>query len=312
MKNILVTGGAGYIGNVLIRNLLKKDFKVTVFDNFYYNQFNSILDLVSLKNLNIIENDVRNTKDLLDQVKLNDIIIPLAGIVGAPACSKNEKLATEVNTVQIKEISKNLSKDQIVILPVTNSGYGIGKEGIYCDEKSPLNPISHYGKTKVEAEKYIVDKNNFVSMRLATVFGVSGRMRTDLLVNNFVYKAYNEKSLILFESHFKRNYIHIQDISNAIIKILLNFNNFKNEIYNVGINDANLSKKELAYKIKDHLPDLEITEDEFAKDPDKRNYIVSNDKIYNKGWKPTKTLDDGIEELIKCYRLFKNKNSSNI
>ena len=312
MQNILVTGGAGYIGNVLIRNLLKKDFKVTVFDNFYYNQFNSILDLVSSKNLNIIENDVRNTKDLLNQVKLNDIVIPLAGIVGAPACSRNEKLATEVNTVQIKEISKNLSKDQIVILPVTNSGYGIGKEGIYCDEKSPLNPISHYGKTKVEAEKYIVDKNNFVSMRLATVFGVSGRMRTDLLVNDFVYKAYNEKSLILFESHFKRNYIHIQDISDAIIKILSDFNNFKNEIYNVGINEANLSKKELAYKIKDHLPDLEITEDEFAKDPDKRNYIVSNDKIYNKGWKPTKTLDDGIEELIKCYRFFKNKNSSNI
>ena len=312
MKNILVTGGAGYIGNVLIRNLLKKDFKVTVFDNFYYNQFNSILDLVSSKNLNIIENDVRNTKDLLNQVKLNDIVIPLAGIVGAPACSRNEKLATEVNTVQIKEISKNLSKDQIVILPVTNSGYGIGKEGIYCDEKSALNPISHYGKTKVEAEKYIVDKNNFVSMRLATVFGVSGRMRTDLLVNNFVYKAYNEKSLILFESHFKRNYIHIQDISDAIIKILSDFNNFKNEIYNVGINEANLSKKELAHKIKNHLPDLEISEDEFAQDPDKRNYIVSNDKIYNKGWKPTKTLDDGIEELIKCYRFFKNKNSSNI
>ncbi len=172
MKNILVTGGAGYIGNILIRNLLNRDYKVTVFDNFYYGQFNSILDLVSLKNLNIIENDVRNTKDLLDQVKLNDIIIPLAGIVGAPACSKNEKLATEVNTVQIEEISKNLSKDQIIILPVTNSGYGIGKEGIFCDETSPLNPISHYGKTKVEAEKYIIEKNNFVSMKLATVFGV--------------------------------------------------------------------------------------------------------------------------------------------
>ena len=312
MKKILITGGAGYIGNVLTRNLIKKDYNVTVLDNFAYNQNSSIIDLLKYDNFEIIDGDVRDSFLLSNLLKKNDVIIPLAGIVGAPACDKNKTLATEINTTQIKSITKQLSKDQIIILPVTNSGYGIGKKDIYCDENSPLNPISHYGKTKVEAEKFILDVNNFVSLRLATVFGLSSRMRTDLLVNDFVYKAFKDKYVVLFESHFKRNYIHIDDISNVITTILGDFNHFKNQIYNVGINDANLSKKELCEKIKEHLTELQIIENNFAKDPDQRNYIVSNDKIYNKGWKPKKTLDDGIRELIKAYKVLNFGNITNV
>lgn len=312
MQKILITGGAGYIGNVLTRNLIKKDYNVTVLDNFAYKQNSSIIDLLKYDNFEIIDGDVRDSFLLSNLLKKNDVIIPLAGIVGAPACDKNKILATEINTTQIKSITKQLSKDQIIILPVTNSGYGIGKKDIYCDENSPLNPISHYGKTKVEAEKFILDVNNFVSLRLATVFGLSSRMRTDLLVNDFVYKAFKDKYVVLFESHFKRNYIHIDDISNVIMTILGDFNHFKNQIYNVGINDANLSKKELCEKIKEHLTELQIIENNFAKDPDQRNYIVSNDKIYNKGWKPKKTLDDGIRELIKAYKVLNFGNITNV
>ena len=309
---VLITGGAGYIGNVLTRELLKNNFQVTIIDNFGYNQQASLLSISKDKNLEIIKSDVRNLDILNNEVKKHDVIIPLAAVVGAPACDLNPKLATEINLDQIKNIKKIIHKDQIILLPVTNSGYGIGKKDIYCDETSDLNPISHYGKTKVESEKVISDLQNFVSLRLATVFGVSSRMRIDLLVNDFVYKACTDKYLVLFESHFKRNFIHIDDIAFLMKKILLDFNDFKGNIFNVGIEDANLSKKELCEKIKEYLPKTLIIENEFYKDPDQRNYIVSNKKIYSKGWKPERSIDYGIQELIKCYNFFERNDYKNI
>ena len=309
---VLITGGAGYIGNVLTRELLKNNYKVTIIDNFGYNQQASLLSISKDKNLEIIKSDVRNLDILNNEIKKHDVIIPLAAVVGAPACDLNPKLATEINLDQIKNIKKIIHKDQIILLPVTNSGYGIGKKDIYCDETSDLNPISHYGKTKVDSEKVISDLENFVSLRLATVFGVSSRMRVDLLVNDFVYKACTDKYLVLFESHFKRNFIHIDDIAFLMRKILLNFNDFKGNIFNVGIEDANLSKKELCEKIKEYLPKTLIIENEFNKDPDQRNYIVSNKKIYSKGWKPERSIDYGIQELIKCYNFFERNDYKNI
>lgn len=309
---ILITGGAGYIGNVLTRELLNNNHKVTIIDNFIFNQQASLIDICKNNNLQIIKSDIRNIKNLNNEIGKHDVIIPLAGIVGAPACDINPDLATEINLTQIQNIKKNLSKNQIIILPVTNSGYGIGTKDIYCDENSNLNPISHYGKTKVEAEKVISDLENFVSLRLATVFGVSARMRLDLLVNDFVYKAFKDKYLVLFESHFKRNYIHIDDIAFLIKKILINFDEFKGNIFNVGLEDANLSKKELCENIKEFLPKTLILENEFYKDPDQRNYIVSNKKIYSKGWKPIRSIEYGINELIKCYQFFEKNDFKNI
>ena len=309
---ILVTGGAGYLGNVIIRELLKNKHEITVIDNFMYNQESSLLTLSKNEKINIIKSDVRNYKLLKEEVKKNDVIIPLAAIVGAPACDLNPDLATELNFNQIKNIKELMTKDQLIILPVTNSGYGIGKKDLYCDETSELNPISHYGKTKVESEKLILDLENFVSLRLATVFGVSARMRIDLLVNDFVYKAFNDKYIVLFESHFKRNYIHIDDIAKLISLILENPKTFNKNIYNVGLEDANLSKKELCNKIKDYMPKTLIIENEFYKDPDQRNYIVSNKKIYSTSWKPIRSIDYGIKELLNCYKFFEKNNYKNI
>ena len=309
---ILVTGGAAYLGNVIIRELLKNKHEITVIDNFMYNQQSSLLTLSKNKKINIIKSDVRNYKLLKEEVKKNDAIIPLAAIVGAPACDLNPDLATELNLNQIKNIKELMTKDQLIILPVTNSGYGIGKKDLYCDETSELNPISHYGKTKVESEKLILDLENFVSLRLATVFGVSARMRIDLLVNDFVYKAFNDKYIVLFESHFKRNYIHIDDIAKLIGLILENPKTFNKNIYNVGLEDANLSKKELCNKIKDYMPKTLIIENEFYKDPDQRNYIVSNKKIYSTSWKPIRSIDYGIKELLNCYKFFEKNNYKNI
>ena len=311
---ILVTGGAGYIGNVLIRRLIleKKVKKITLLDNFFYKQEQTILDVISEKKLDVIKGDVRNKNFFKNIIKKHDIIIPLAAIVGAPACDKHKKLAKELNLDQIKFICDLKDRNQILILPVTNSGYGIGKKNKFYDENSPLNPISLYGRTKVASERYILDSNNFISLRLATVFGISPRMRVDLLVNDFVYKSYKFKKLILFESHFRRNFIHIKDIAEVIIFLLNNFKKTKNNIYNVGLEDANLTKKQLALKIKKKIPKLSIIENEFTKDPDQRNYLVSNKKIYNTGWKPKFSIDDGIDELVKYYSFNKKNYHKNI
>lgn len=298
--SVLVTGAAGYIGSVFVPQLLGHGYRVTVLDNFMYKQ-NSLLDVCYHPHLNIIAGDVRDEKLLEKEVTKHDIIIPLAAIVGAPACDKDKPLATAVNQTQAEHIAKWVSDNQMVLFPVTNSGYGIGKNGKYCDETTPLNPISHYGQTKVNAEIALLNMGNAVTFRLATVFGTSPRMRMDLMVNDFVYRAYKDRFIVLFESHFKRNYIHIRDISKVFIHAIDNYNIMKGEAYNVGLSNANLSKLELCEKIKEHIPDFHILENEFAEDPDKRNYIVSNEKIEMTGWKPDYSLDDGINELIKVY-----------
>lgn len=312
MKKILITGGAGYIGNVLCRQLLKsKKYKITVLDNFLFQQQNALLDIITDSNFNIIKGDVRDVDILKKSVSENDIIIPLAAIVGAPACERDKLLATEVNLHQIINIRKNISKDQVIILPITNSGYGFGTKEMYFDEMSKLNPISHYGKLKVQAEKIMLDFDNFISLRLATVFGVSNRMRIDLLVNDFVYRALKDKYVLLFESHFKRNFIHIEDVASVFLFFIENFIKNKNNIYNVGLDDANLSKKELCELIYKEIDDFIFLESDFKKDPDQRNYIVSNKKLIETGWRPKKSVSDGIKELIKCYKYFEVNNNKN-
>jgi len=303
-RKVLITGGAGYIGSVFVPQLLARGCKVTVFDNFMYKQ-NSLLDVCYHPSLDIIVGDVRDEKILKAELNKHDIIVPLVAIVGAPACDRDKPLATAVNQTQIENIAKWVSNDQRVLYPVTNSGYGVGKKGIYCNEETPLNPISHYGKTKVAGEKALLEMGNAVTFRLATVFGVAPRMRMDLLVNDFVYRAFNDRFIVLFESHFKRNYIHIRDIASVFFHAIDNYNALKGQPYNVGLSDANLSKMELCEKIKAHLPDFHIFESDIAEDPDKRDYIVSNKKIEKTGWKPQFNIDDGIEELIKAYSFLK-------
>ena len=312
MQNkVLVTGGAGYIGSVFVPQLLEKGHQVTVLDNFMYKQ-NSLLDICYHPRLNVVVGDVRNVELLKKEVSKHDIIVPLAAIVGAPACDRDKSLATAVNQIQAENITKWLSDKQMVLFPVTNSGYGIGQKGIYCDETTPLNPISHYGRTKVAAEKILLDMGNAVTFRLATVFGVAPRMRMDLLINDFVYRAYNDRFIVLFESHFKRNFIHIRDVVSVFLHAITNYDVMKGEAYNIGLSDANISKMELCEKIKVHLPDFYIFESEIAQDPDKRDYIVSNEKIESTGWAPEYNIDDGIRELNKVYSFLKVNPHNNL
>ena len=310
--NILVTGGGGYIGIALVSLLLKKKYIVTVLDNFSFDQQYVFLDLIKNKNLNVINGDVRNKNLLKNLVQKNEFIIPLAGIVGAPACKIKPKLATEINLNQIKNILKFINKRNKIILPVTNSGYGIGEKNKFCTEESLLKPISHYGVTKVKAEKEIRKIKNFISLRLSTVFGLSGRIRTDLLVNDFTYRAVFDGKIELFEPNFKRNYIHVKDVARAIMFFIENFKKLRSNIFNIGLETANLSKIELCNLIKKNHEDLKIKINEFTKDPDQRDYIVSNKKILATGWKPRYSLEYGIRELIKCYKSLKIKRNSNI
>jgi len=308
---ILITGGAGYIGSVLTPYLLKKGHKVTVLDNLYYQQ-DSLLSVCKENNFDFINGDARDELLLKKIIKQFDIIIPLACLVGAPLCEKNKELAITTNLKGIELIDNLRTDSQLIIYPTTNSGYGIGEKDSYCTEESPLNPISLYGKTKVDAEKILLDSGNAITLRLATVFGTSQRMRMDLLVNDFVYRSLKESVLVLFEEHFRRNYIHIEDVAMTFGHCIDNFESMNNKPYNVGLSTANLTKRELALKIKEYIPKLVIISSEIGQDPDKRDYIVSNQKLENTGWSPMKTLDDGIIELIKCYEMIKINNYSNI
>lgn len=311
MTKILVTGGAGYIGSILVEELLKNKYKVTVLDNFYYGQ-NSLAHLIYHDNLEIINADCRDYNLINSIISKFDVIIPLAALVGAPICKFDPIGSKSINHDAIKMIFENISKQQYIIMPTTNSAYGSGDKSNFCDEESPLNPISQYARDKVEVEKILLGKENFISLRLATVFGMSPRMRVDLLVNDFVYRAIKDGFIVLFESEFKRNYIHIRDVARVFLICISNFKNMKNQIYNVGLSEANLSKKELCLEIKKQIPSFVFYEDKFAKDPDQRNYIVSNKKIESHGFTPEFSIQRGISELIKGFKTLKIKNYSNI
>lgn len=311
MIKILVTGGAGYIGSILVEKLLEQNYQVTILDNFHYGQ-NSLGHLIHNNNLNIHNADCRNESLIKDLIPKHDVIIPLAALVGAPICKFDPVGSRSINFDAVNSIFNKISKQQIIIMPTTNSAYGSGNKNNYCDEKSPLNPISKYAVDKVELEEILLQKNNFISLRLATVFGMSPRMRVDLLVNDFVLRALKDNFIVLFESEFKRNFIHIRDVSKAFLFCLENFSDMKDQIYNVGLSDANLSKKELCYEIKNQIPNFIFLEDKYSKDPDQRNYIVSNDKIEKLGFKPDFSIQSGISELIKGYQTLKIRNYSNI
>lgn len=312
MEKVLITGGAGYLGSVLTELLLDQGYQVTVLDNIMYKQ-TSLLHLCNHNNFNFIKGNVTDKTLLQDLVKSNSIIIPLAAIVGAPACDANKNLATAINFTQIKNIVDVLTYDQKLLMPNTNSQYGSSPNII--TEESPFNPLSHYAITKCDAEDYIMSNGNGICLRLATVFGSSPRMRTDLLVNDFVYKTITDGVLVLFQSHFKRNYIHVKDIAYTFLFCVENYDKLKGEVFNVGLSDANLNKLELAQQIKKHFPDLVIIENDFSSDFDNRNYIVSNEKLESYGWKPKYSIDDGIKELINAYKMvipFNNKNFTNL
>ena len=309
--HILVTGGAGYIGSVLVPLLLKEGFKVTVVDNLFYKQI-TLVGCFSNSNFRFVRGDVTNEELMKPLIQAADVIIPLAAIVGAPACAANPSTTKLVNYDSVRFILDNTTDKQKILFPNTNSGYGIGEAGKMCTEDSPLNPISLYGKLKVAIETELLDSKRAVCFRLATVFGLSDRMRLDLLVNDFTFRACRDKSLVLFEEHFKRNYIHVFDVAQAFLFGIRNFDKMRGHAYNVGLSTANLSKRQLADKIKSYITDLYIHSAEIGEDPDKRDYIVSNEKLESLGWKPQRSLDDGIREIIQAYPMMRLNQFANI
>lgn len=307
---IIITGGAGYLGSVMVPELLRQKHKVTVIDNFMYNQ-TSLLDCCYDDNLTIVRGDTRDQALVEKHIKDADAIFPLACLTGAPLCARDPEGAKGIIVDALKNILKLKTKKQMVIYPTTNSGYGVGEKGKFCTEKTPLRPISLYGKLKVEAEQMALDAGG-ITLRLATAFGVSPRMRLDLLVNDFVYRAVYDRFVVLFEPHFKRNYIHVRDVTNAFTHGLKNFEKMKGEAYNVGLSDANLSKLELCEEIKKHVKDFYFVEARIGEDPDKRDYIVSNEKIEKTGFKQQVSLSNGIKELVKAYQVIKRNQYANI
>jgi nucleoside-diphosphate-sugar epimerase len=311
MKRVLVTGGAGYIGSVLVPMLLKQNYEVTVVDNFMYRQ-PSLASSVSNDKLKLIYGDVRDFSMMKKVVADSDVIIPLAAIVGAPACDRDPIMASSINKDSILWLFDNMAKGQQIIMPTTNSAYGSGDKNNHCDESSELNPLSLYAKDKVTVEQSLMQLDNSTSFRLATVFGISPRMRLDLLVNNFVSRAINDKFVILFEGHFKRNYVHVSDVAKAFIFAIENNSLVQNQIFNFGLSEANISKIELCESIRRQVPGFTYLEAPLAKDPDQRNYIVSNAKIEAIGMKAKVSLESGIAELIKGMGMYRSNIYSNI
>lgn len=309
--HVLVTGGAGYIGSVLCKQLLDRGHRVTVLDSFLYRQ-NSLLDCCPFETFRVVRGDCRDERIITDLLREADVIIPLAALVGAPLCNRDRVGAYTINFEAVQMLTKLTSQQQQIIFPVTNSGYGIGQPGVPCTEDSSLRPISLYGETKVKAERVVLDRGNAITLRLATVFGASPRMRMDLLVNDFVWRAVHDRAVVVFEGQCKRNYIHIRDVVKAFLHAMDHFESMKNRAYNVGLDDANLSKLELCREIQRHIPQFVFFEAPIGEDPDKRDYIVSNERILSTGFKPDWSLERGIRELTKCYTIVTGTGYGNV
>jgi nucleoside-diphosphate-sugar epimerase len=308
---ILVTGGAGYIGSILVPQLLELGHEVTVLDIFKGGG-TELSAACRYEGFRPIKGDCRDERILDDLVPQHDVLIPLAALVGAPLCKEDQIGATTLNRDAVRALVKRSSASQKVVYPTTNSGYGVGEAGKFCTEETPLNPISLYGVTKVEAEQAVLENGNGVSLRLATVFGMGPRMRIDLLVNDFTYRAVTDRAVLIFEGHFKRNYIHVRDVAKAFIHAIDNHDRMKGEAFNLGLSSANLSKLELCERIQRQVPNFVYVEAPIGEDPDKRDYIVSNEKLENSGWSPDWTLDAGITELIKGYTMLRNSRFANV
>jgi len=309
--NIFITGGAGYIGSLLAPALLARGDSVTVLDNFLFRQ-NSLMDCCVHEGFHVVRGDCRDEQTMRSGLKNADVVIPLAALVGAPLCDRDRLGAVSVNRDAVAMLCRIAGKEQRIIIPNTNSGYGIGEHGQLCTEESPLRPISLYGTTKAQAEQIVLERGNSLSFRLATVFGTSPRMRTDLLVNDFVYRAVHDKAVVIFEGHFKRNYIHVRDVVRAFLHAIDNFDAMQGRPYNVGLDDANLSKLELCEQIRSHIPGFTFLEAPIGKDPDQRNYIVSNARLASTGFVPRHSLDMGIRELIKVFTILRSNPFANI
>jgi nucleoside-diphosphate-sugar epimerase len=309
-ERVLITGGAGYLGSVLTPVLLEQGFHVTVLDNFMFEQ-NSLLDCCRDERFEIVRGDCRDGSRIAELVKDKDIIIPLAALVGARICDDDSIGALTTNLDAIRLLAQATSPSQLILFPATNSGYGVGEKDKYCTEEHPLNPTSHYGRTKVEAERVLLEKGNAITFRLATIFGASARMRTDLLVNDFVYRAVMDRALVIFEGHFKRNYIHIRDVAKVFLHGIEHREAMLGQPFNVGLEEANLSKLELCEEIRKLIPQFVFFEAPIGEDPDKRDYIVSNARILSTGYRPDWTLKDGILELIKCYTILRKTSYGN-
>jgi len=310
-KTILVTGAAGYIGSILIPRLLDCGHKIIALDT-YDRGDTTLAHVAAHPNFDPVRGDARNEDTLKDLLAKADVVIPLAALVGAPLCKQDPIAATTTNLDAILSLVKLMGKDQQIVYPTTNSGYGVGEKGVFCTEETPLNPISLYGVTKVDAEKAILDRGNGITLRLATVFGMAPRMRIDLLVNDFTYRAVTDRAVVLFEGEAKRNYIHVRDVAKAFIHAIDNYEAMNGEPYNVGLSSANLSKLELCDKIREYVPGFVALTAPIGEDPDKRDYIVSNEKLERTGWFPDHTIDMGIQELIRGYRMIRNGRFSNV
>ncbi|WP_454062975.1 NAD-dependent epimerase/dehydratase family protein [Candidatus Nitrospira salsa] len=308
---VLVTGGAGYIGSILVPALLEQGYHVTVLDNFLYRQ-SSLMECCANANFTVIRADCRDERVLKNILKDKDCLIPLAALVGAPLCEQDRLGSQSTNFDSIQLLCQLASPSQMILFPVTNSGYGIGEGGQHCTEESPLRPLTLYGETKVKAEKVVLDREASLTFRLATVFGSSPRMRMDLLVNDFVYRAIHDRAVTIFEGHFKRNYIHVRDVARAFIYGIEHFDSMKGRPYNLGLDDANISKIELCQRIQKYLPNFLYLEAPVGEDPDKRDYIVSNARILEAGFTTKRSLDDGILELKKCYTVLRKNYYANV